>query len=331
MGCQQPETVIPQAKPAKTQTLPEAEKTGPRIKFEKVSHNFGDVSPGATKTYEFKFTNTGDSLLKIKRVSKTCSCTPFALAKKEYAPGESGALKVKYTSAKAPGPAQRSLYVYSNDETEPKISLTLKAKIVLRVAYKPERLKLLLRDENAGCPQITLNSVDKKPFAITKIKSTADSITTDYDPVVKTTNFVLQPKINIEKLRKRLNGHINISLTHPECKTIIIPYNALPEFRASPSVISVFNVEPQKPVARKLWILNNYNEAFEVESASSKKGFIKVLKQEKYGKRYKFDLEIMPPAADGKLRTFTDDFVVNIKGGKKVKIVCRGFYAKSQQ
>ncbi|MHC4396438.1 MAG: DUF1573 domain-containing protein [Planctomycetota bacterium] len=332
-GCQQPDRAAPQPKPAispeEAQASPEAKETGPRIKFERIFHNFGNIGPITTKTCEFKFTNTGDSLMKIKRVSKTCSCTPFALEKREYAPGESGVLKVKYTSAAVPGLALKRLYVYSNDETEPKISLTMKAQIVLKIDYKPKKLKLLLRNENAGCPQITLSSIDNKPFAITKFQSTANSITTDYDPSVTATSFVLNPKVDVEKLQKSLNGHINISLTHPECKTVLITYNALPEFKTNPAMISVFNVEPQKPVTRTLWVLSNYDEDFEVESASSKKGFIKVLSQEKVGKRYKLELEIMPPEADDKLRTLTDDFIVNIKGGKKMTVMCRGFYAKS--
>ncbi len=340
-GCQRPEKVTPQAKaavapsetepavsPDQTPTPQAVEKIGPRIKFEKIYHNFGDVGPSSTNLCEFKFTNTGDSLLKITKVSKTCGCTPFTLAKKEYAPGESGTLKVKYNSAKTPILSVKRLFVYSNVESEPKTQLTVRAQIVLKIDYKPKNLKLLLRDENAACPKIELKSVDDKPFAITEFKSTANSITADYDRSVTATSFVLEPKVDIEKLQKSLRGHISISLTHPECKSILIPFNALAEFRASPSVISVFNVEPQKPVKRQLWILDNYDEDFEVESASSEKGTIKVLSQEKVGRRYKFELEIMPPAAESNPRVFTDTFIVNIKGGKKVEVICRGFYAK---
>lgn len=354
-GCQQPETVTSQSKPvvssvetepavSKVETEPlvspvEAkpvvsptpqaeEKTGPRVRFEKIYHNFGDVGPSSTNLCEFNFTNTGDSILKITRVSKTCGCTPFTLAKKEYAPGESGTLKVKYISAKTPGLAVRRLFIYSNDETAPKTQVTVRAQIVLKIDYKPKTMKLLLRDENAGCPKIELKSVDDKPFAIIDFKSTANSITADYDRSVTATSFVLEPKVDIEKVQKSLRGHVSISLTHPECKSVLIPFNALAEFRASPSVISVFNVEPQKPVKRELWVLDNYDEDFEVESAFSEKGTIKVLSQDKVGRRYKFELEIMPPAAESNPRVFTDTFIVNIKGGKKVEVICRGFYAK---
>ena len=330
-GCQEPSKSAPEAEPAispaKAQAA-EPAKEGPRIKFEKVYQDFRDIGPGTSNLCEFKFTNIGDELLKITRVSKTCGCTPYTLAKKEYAPGESGTLKVKFISDKRPGLALKRLYVYSNDETDPKVSLTLRAQIALKVDYKPNRMKLLLKDENAGCPKITLNSVDGREFSIIGFKSTANSITADYDQSLKATSFVLQPKADIKKLQKSLNGHININLTHPECKTILIPYNTLPQYTINPSVVSVFNVEPEKPVTRELWLLDNYNEDFKVESTSSEKGFVKVLSQEKVGRRYKFKLELMPPGANNNPRVFTDKFIVNIEGGEKVEVVCRGFYSK---
>ncbi len=313
--------------PMETQPVVLVEKAEPRIKFEETYHNFGDVGPGTTNVCEFKFTNTGDSLLKITKVSKTCGCTPFTLEKKEYAPGENGTLKAKYVSAKRPGLVSRRLYVYSNDETEPKATLTLRANVVLKIDYQPNIMQLRLKDENAGCPEIKLSSVDEQPFAITELKSTSNSITADYDPAMEATSFVLQPKVDIERLQKSLNGYINISLTHPECKTVLIPFKALSEFKVSPSVISMFNVEAQKPVTRKLWILNNYGEDFEIESVSSEKGTIKVLSEEKIGRRYKFELEIMPPATEDNKRIFTDEFIVNTRGGKWLQVPCRMFYA----
>ncbi|HDZ69236.1 MAG TPA: DUF1573 domain-containing protein [Phycisphaerales bacterium] len=342
IGCQEQSEVAPKSQPDLTSprsaispagaqvTEPEANEPEPKITFEKVVHDFGEVGPETKNICEFKFTNTGDGPLKITKVTKTCGCTPYTLEKTEYAPGESGILKVKYNSSKRPGLTTRRLFMSSNDKNNPKVALTIKAKIVLKVDYEPKRLNLLLGDENADCPEITIRSLDNQPFAIKGFKSTANSITIDYDGSVKAMKFVLQPKVNMEKLQKSMNGRIEISLTHPQVDTITIPFNALPEFKISPPALIVFNAEPQKPVTKQVWILNNYEEDFEVESVSSKKNIIRVLSQEKVGNRYKFELQIMPPAAEGKARIFTDVFFVNIKGGEKLEIACRGFYARKK-
>jgi len=147
---------------------------------------------------------------------------------------------------------------------------------------------------------------------------------------LKAKSHVIQPKINTEKLRNRSKGSITIKLTHPECNEITIPFSVLPQFKLQPPSIILFNAEPEKAIPKVVWLLNNYGEDFEVESVLSEKGIIKVLSQERVGKRYKFELEITPPADKNK-KMFTDVFRINIKGGKKLKINCSGFYTKDKE
>ncbi len=304
-----------------------AYKGTPRISFEKVVHDFGKIGPGTNNLCEFKFTNTGNSILRITEVGKTCGCTPFELAKTQYAPGESGTLKVRYHSDQLSGAATKQLYVYSNDETRPKVALTIKASIIMKVDYGPKKLELSLNEKNAGCPEITLVSLDSQPFAIRGFKSTADCITADYNPSIKATRFVLQPKVDIEKLKRVLRGRIEISITHPQCNKVTSLFSMLPRFKINPRSIMVHEAKPQTSTIRKVQILNNYKEDFEIGSVSSKKGAIKVLSQERLHNGYELELKITPPAAKGKSRVFTDVFVVNIKGAEKLEIPCSGFYA----
>lgn len=319
------ETVIV---PVKNVTVPEANKPAPKITFEKVVHDFGEIGPKTNNSSEFKFTNTGDGLLKIGRIKACCGFTAKLKAnKKEYAPRERGTVIVTFNASRFRGRITKYHYVNSNDKARPRVRLTVKAKIVPKVSYQPERLNLSLKDANAGCPKITLTSLDNQPFAIKQFKSTANSITVDFNPSVKKTKFVLEAKVDMERLRRGLNGRISISLTHPECRTVIIPFNTRPRFKITPLSIIALKAEPQKPTKRKIWILNNYNEDFEIESASSQKGIIKVLSQEKIRSGYQFEVEIMPPAVEGKKRFFTDVFFVNIKGGERLRISCRGFYS----
>ena len=322
----------PAIAPVKAETAPDVNdvnEPAPKITIEEVVYDFGEIGPKSNNSCEFKFTNTGDGLLKIGKIETCCGFTAkLKENKKDYAPGESGTVIITFSASRFRGALTKYQYVNSNDKVRPRVRLTVKAKIVPKVDYEPKRLNLLLKDENAGCPEITLTSLDNQPFAIKQFKSTADSITVDVDYSVKATKFVLQPKVDIEKLRKGLNGLIDISLTHPECDKVTIPFSVLPKFKVSPPSIVVFNAKPQESIRREVWILDNYGEDFEVESALSTKGIIKVLSQEKKDNRYQFELEITPPAAEDKPKIFTDVLIVNIKGGEKLKITCRGFYSR---
>jgi hypothetical protein len=185
----------------------------------------------------------------------------------------------------------------------------------------------MVKEENAGCPKITLKSTDNQPFSITSFKATNGTLTAEIDSAVQATEFVLEPKADLSKLQKGRAGRITIGLAFAEAgappETIDIIFQSLSRFTVSPSMLVVLY---DKPVAVKktLWITNNAGEDFEVESASSKEGRIKVLGQNKVGNRYQFSLEITPP--EGATRQFADTFTVTLKGGEKLEIKCRGVY-----
>lgn len=328
MGCQR---VLASEEPNEAAAVSEP---GPRIKFENVVHDFGKVGPGTSNTCEFKFTNVGDELLEIIKVDKSCGCTPYTLEKKKYAPGESGTLKVKYSASKRPGSTKKHLYVRSNDKVQPKIALTVKAKIEESVSVQPKILNLFLNKKNGGCPEITLRSLGEKPISIKgfeasgRFKSTGRAITAEFDPSVKSKKLVLEPKVNMSLLKKNLSGSVKITVLNPQETTITIPFKVLPQFKLDPPSLVVYKAEPEKPVTKELWILDNYGKDVEVESVSSKEGIIKVLSREMVDKRCKIELEITPPARKGSKRVFSDVLYVNIKDSEPLKVTCRGFYVK---
>lgn len=338
LGCQEqaklpeepaaaPETRVVGTPQKAEAALASLDKAGPKITFENIVYDFGQIGLGAQdKTAEFKFTNTGDGLLIIEKVERCCGVVT-KLEKTEYAPGESGVLKAEYRTSQRPGLDRKTLYVKSNDKTSPKIALTLKAEVVAKIAVAPKRLKLFLGEDNAGCPKIVLRSLDNQPFMITGFKSTADCITADVDSSVEATKFILEPKVDMEKLNDNLKGHIDISLTHQEEKTVEILFDVLPKFTITPPLILAFNAEPQKPIVRRVSVLNNYGGNFEIESVLSKDNTVKVLSREKIRNGYQLVVEITPPPAEDNTR-FSDTLVIKIKDGDELRLVCRGFYAR---
>ncbi len=332
-GCQQ------QAKVAEAPATPAAElpkataepaKGEPKIEFASLVYDFGKVGPGQKMVGEFKFTNAGDAPLKITNVEKCCGAVT-KLDKQQLAAGESGVLQVQYTSSRMPGAMMKQLYVNSNDKARPKAALAIKAETVLKVTYEPKSIKMLLKDGQAECPKITLKSTDNKPFSIASFSATNDALTAEIDSSVQAMQFVLQPKADMDKLQKTQTGRINIGLAYSQpntpAETLTMLFQALSRFSISPSML-VFLYDKPEPVKKSLWITNNYGEDFEVESTSSKEGNIKVLSQNKVGNRYQFALEITPPV-DAKAGRFTDTFTINLKGGEKLGVVCRGIYKAS--
>ena len=164
---------------AKTKTGPggleEPEKVGtadaggpqPKITFETLGHDFGEVPPNTLNKGQIKFTNRGEGVLKISKVAQCCSVVAtLAAEKKEYAPGESGAVNVEWRSGSQAINFARELIIHSNDKANPAAKLKIQAKIVLRVTWEPKRLRLFLDEDNAGSQNLTISSLDGSPFSI---------------------------------------------------------------------------------------------------------------------------------------------------------------------
>ena len=301
----------------------------PQITVENDTCDLGEVAVDAKLTGEFKFTNTGNAPLKITQVVGCCGVSLKGVeAGQEYAPGQSGTLEFDYRALSLPNPAvKKVLYLQTNDPAEKITTLTVKAAIVRRVDFKPEVLsKLLLKTPNAGCPALTLTSLDGRPFSITGFEATANTITAEFDPSVKATRFVLQPKVDMAKLEENMRGRIGITLTHPECTYIEVLYDTLPEFEMSTSQIIMFNLRVGQAIQREFSIGNNYQNDFEIESVSSLKGSIKLVGQTKVGNGYRLRIEVTPPPRQRSEVVASDMLEVKIKNGRTLSIPFRGFY-----
>ena len=87
---------------------------GPIMKFEKETHDFGKIKAGDKVTYEFKFTNTGNSPLIISDARASCGCTTPVWPRTPIKPGESSGIKVTFNSAAKMGLQDKQITVTAN-------------------------------------------------------------------------------------------------------------------------------------------------------------------------------------------------------------------------
>jgi len=101
----------------------------PRIEFEMTDMDFGSVEQGDVLNHIFKFKNTGDAPLLIKRVRTACGCTAALVSNRTVEPGEKGEIKVAFNTAGYSGEQRKYVYVESNDPREPNKQLSVAAEI----------------------------------------------------------------------------------------------------------------------------------------------------------------------------------------------------------
>jgi ribosomal protein L30E len=86
----------------------------PVMKFDKESYDFGKIRQGAKVTYDFKFTNTGNSPLIITSAVATCGCTTPEYPKIPVKPGEGGVIHVTFDSAGKQGLQDKMITITAN-------------------------------------------------------------------------------------------------------------------------------------------------------------------------------------------------------------------------
>jgi hypothetical protein len=318
----------PVVQPPKVQTKAaiDVNKPAPTITFENTVHDFGEIGVREKVTGEFKFKNTGDALLRIGKIGRTCGCTVPTLDKTDYQPGEEGIIKLQYTGQSGPGLVSKNIYVPSNDPKNRKVRLSIKGKVLRFVEAAPSRVTFALTQDVAA-PKITLSSKDGQAFAVKGFTASGDAVSLDFDPNVPAQEFVFQPTVDRAKINRNRRGMLQFQLTHPRCGSVSIYYSVVAKFQAQPSRILLHNVKPAIIQTRDVVIKCAASEPFEIESVSSQKGYVELLSQQaEQNNTVRLKLKVTPPPQQDRQRYFSDTLIVKIKDEDEVVVACSGFY-----
>ena len=107
----------------------EKEPSGPRIRVDPESFDFGKALPDRVLRREFTIRNFGDAPLVIEGVSTTCGCTAALTAASRVEPGGSTSLRVTLETRRYSGRVERQVLVRSNDPKTPLLQVTVTATV----------------------------------------------------------------------------------------------------------------------------------------------------------------------------------------------------------
>lgn len=86
----------------------------PELTFEKLRHNFGEITQGESVSHQFNFSNTGKGDLIINNAKGSCGCTVPEWPKKLLVPGEEGEIKVTFNSNGREGNQRKTVTLVTN-------------------------------------------------------------------------------------------------------------------------------------------------------------------------------------------------------------------------
>jgi hypothetical protein len=163
------------------------------LKFEKETHDFGNVAQGVPASYEFKFKNIGNQAVVLSNVQASCGCTTPEWTTTPVLPGKTGFIKASYNAA-AMGVFNKSITITSNatngtqviyikgtvvDKSTIKASATPEQKAqsprltVKKVSYDFGKLE----NGQRGVAKITIKNTGKTDLSITGVQSACNCVT----------------------------------------------------------------------------------------------------------------------------------------------------------
>ena len=114
---------------------------GPKIEFDKESHDYGVVRYGKTAEAKFQFTNKGDETLVIKKLRSSCGCTKAVHGSSRVEPGGKSSIVASFdTEGLRAGRKRKTVYVHTNDPVKPIVKLSLYADVVKEIEVEPPSL-----------------------------------------------------------------------------------------------------------------------------------------------------------------------------------------------
>jgi len=98
------------------------------IKWDKDTHDFGELEKGKPVAHQFTFVNTSKETILLTNVKASCGCTATNYTKTPIKPGEKGMVEATYNAA-APGNFNKTVTVTTSEtNAAPKI-LVIKGKV----------------------------------------------------------------------------------------------------------------------------------------------------------------------------------------------------------
>lgn len=149
------------------------------MKFVSEMHDFGLVPDTNQVVCHFDFTNVGNDMLIISDVESTCGCTVPELKVRDYLPGESGSIEVRFEPKDRPGKHQKFITVQSNDvnSIDGKRKLGINVEVYQAVKVSTPALSIgRLIFGRGGEGEVVLTS-KRSVFDVTKIDITGAFVT----------------------------------------------------------------------------------------------------------------------------------------------------------
>jgi len=244
----------------------------PKLTFESETKAFGNITDEKEVSHEFKFTNTGKGTLNITNTQGSCGCTVPALAKREYAPGESGVITVKYNPHNRRGKQHTTVTVTSNDPVRAAVVLNVESHIIPQVQIDPPIVNFGTVNKGGTATQkVTLSSrlpdlkvtsvTSNNPKVIVKLEESAKAQLDGSEVTQFPITITVDPSIEVGQLQSQIT-----ILTSDGTKSHSVQAmgEVVGDIAAAPSRVQLNGVSPAQAITTQVRLSARNGKAFKI-------------------------------------------------------------------
>jgi hypothetical protein len=223
---------------------------GPRIQFQETDHDFGEVWQGERVEHAFVFENVGSSTLEIINVRASCGCTAALVGRavgsatrgvmrsaqndKQFAPGESGHIKVSLSTKGKRNRTGSTVTVSTNDPTKATVQLRVNATVKVAVEISPMTAYFGRITKNSNLTkEIRIRAPSDANFEILGATCSNPRVRLELEPVDKASGngepvYILKVSLDIDGLTygDGIHGTIQVRTSSKHSPEFQIPLNA---------------------------------------------------------------------------------------------------------
>ncbi|MFZ4573437.1 MAG: DUF1573 domain-containing protein [Phycisphaerales bacterium] len=261
---------------AAAQATATAQPTGPagEITFDSTAVDFGNINDDKPAVHEFKFTNSGKGTLVIQSVQGSCGCTVPALQKREYAPGESGQIRVEYNPHNRRGKQHTNVTVTSNDVKNPQLKLDINSNVIPQIQIDPPLANFGNVDRGQSPVQTVMISSRSPDLKVTAVNSNSPNVTAtlgEAKPAELDGSPVMQYPVELKVSPTAASGQLQalISITTTDTKRAL-SVSAMGEvvgtIAATPARVQLGGMAASQPINSQVRLATRNGKAFKILS-----------------------------------------------------------------
>ena len=290
---------------------PTSAAAAPRAVVDQPVVDKGRVPVGDPVNADFTIQNEGEGTLQILQVHPACGCT-VADFDKEIAPGGSGTVHATVHTDNMSGPIAKSITVYTNDQSSPRLQLTIKADIRQFLIAQPgyARFTSMVHGDREHDSRQVLWAEGMDGLKVLGVEAPQPWVHTDFHEATadersedgQGSQWIIDIKVDKDAPVGPIADYVDVKTNHPKQPVLQIPVSGFvrPLVAVTPPAVKFGDVDPSKGQTWGVLLRNFGSDPLEIASSQSTVPGLEVkIEPIKQGQQYKVVLTPTDTMAEG--------------------------------